>query len=277
MRGGAGMKTMSRVDKLIWASRICWLISLASTFNFVRIVMAATFTDVTVSLAVAFLVSFGVQWVLTQAETALFDGTFPPPWKVKWRLGGAEAWLTVGALMSLLLDVLLNLGGIAFFFKALKDADLGQDLIGIDAGILDVVTTVLAVGFAVFAAVGSELLLEFAKYIQSKPTREKVAEDEKRERERQEKELERELSRKLPETPRHSPQHQPALQPNPQQPSKSNPTPEAKLRRVQALSPEVQDQTNVNERLRHDDDDMGDVNIPDLASRVQHIFQRRGK
>lgn len=155
-----------KVRRIRLAGKLCWYLSAAMTVNFVRQVLSAALPDEAVVLLLSLVVAFAVQYVLTMTESALFDGTLPAPWNVEWREGGSTPWLVIGAIVCLLLDVLLNIGGVAYFLGKLGSTDLGQSTLKVNASIITGVVWLVTVTFAVFIAVGPELLDEFANLIE---------------------------------------------------------------------------------------------------------------
>src|SRR6185503_13402010 len=156
-----------KVNKLRWASRICWILGALCTMNFIRVVLANSITDIPALMAASAVISLSIQYVLTLIESALFDGSLPAPWKIDWTEGGPLPWLITGAVLCLLLDVLLNVGGVGYFLANLHLAGTGPLKIG--ASVMGIVEIVATIAFATLLAVGSELLDEFANHLQGAP------------------------------------------------------------------------------------------------------------
>jgi hypothetical protein len=135
--------------------------------NFIRVVMAPAIEDATTLIAASAVISISIQYVLTLVESALFDGSLPAPWKIDWTEGGPLPWLISGAILCLLLDVLLNVGGVGYFLANLHAVQTGPLKISVSVmGIIEVIGTI---AFATLLAVGSELLDEFANHIAGAP------------------------------------------------------------------------------------------------------------
>jgi hypothetical protein len=130
-------------------------------------VVSANITEVMLAVVVTLIVSVCFQYVLTLAETALFDGTLPPLWKINWTEGGPLPWLMTGALLCLAVDVLLNLGGVGFAMGKLHEADIGQATFNFSDALVLTIEKAGTLLFAMLCAVGPELLKAYAVYIET--------------------------------------------------------------------------------------------------------------
>ena len=162
------VQAQGKVKQLLLASKVCWVLSCAMTVNFVRQVLSGAIPDDTMAFVAAVVISVAVQYVITMTESALFDGTLPAPWNVNWSAGGSIPWLVCGALVCLMLDVLLNVGGVAYFLGRLGTTDMGQDTIKVSQSLVTGIIWIVTIVFAVFLAVGAELLKEFANFVEQR-------------------------------------------------------------------------------------------------------------
>jgi hypothetical protein len=154
----------TKAEKLRMSGKICWVVGMLMTASFLRTVIQAQGFSATTTFLLALVAGIGVQMVITQVESALFDGTLPAPWAVEWSEGGPLPWLMVGAILCLCIDVLLNLGGVSVFTQELHKQNIGQNVLGMDEAFTLVVGKVITIALALLFAVGSELLEEFAKF-----------------------------------------------------------------------------------------------------------------
>ncbi len=93
----------------------------------------------------------------------------PAPWAVKYRDGGFLPWAMAGSITCLIMDILLNIGGVGFFMSKLHTSDIGQQQFNMSQTLVSSIETIATIAFATLCAVGSELLDEFANYIEHKP------------------------------------------------------------------------------------------------------------
>lgn len=159
------MKTQTKQDRIRLASKLVWFIGLSLTINFFLSITEAASIWMTAFIVVS---CAATQYCLTIAESALFDGKLPPPWRVAWSEMGKEAWLTIGAISCLLLDVILNLGGIAFILGQMVESSSGdamRNMYGFADSIITAISQVLVILFSVVIASGSELLNTYADYL----------------------------------------------------------------------------------------------------------------
>lgn len=164
---------LTKGEKLRLASKLTWIISAVLTTNFVRAVVG---TESIFMFPVIFACCCGVQYAITLAESALFEGHIPPPWRIDWADAGPVPWIWSGALLCLILDVLLNLGGVSFFLLKINDSSTGVVLrsqFGADDAFISTLMILLTVAFSVLAAVGSELLDAYADIVEGVPPRTK--------------------------------------------------------------------------------------------------------
>lgn len=163
------MGNQRKVKGLRIASKVCWVLGALATGSFIYRGMSRAVPDTTLALVLAVLLSLGLQWVLTMAESAIFDGTLPAFWSVDWKGGGPVPWLVVGAFFCLTIDVILNMGGVTLFIREMNAEDVGPfDASDYVIRTMQVIGTIL---FSIFVAIGSELLAEFADYIETNPSR----------------------------------------------------------------------------------------------------------
>lgn len=165
------MSTQSRrpktkEEKLRLASKICWLAGSATTVMFFRVVFMAGITDPMVATVLAVIVGAGVQYLMTLIEGMLIDGMLPAPWDVDWTGGGPIPFMVVGALGTFLLDVILNIGGVAVFTtKLTSQVDGGMSTLGMSTTATAVFVPVFTIFFACLLALGSELLDAAADHV----------------------------------------------------------------------------------------------------------------
>src|SRR5512133_638838 len=81
-----------------------------------------------------------------------------------WSWEGPLPWLWGGAIAALLVDVMLNLGGVSVFTSRLTDTNIGQEQLAMSNEFVAMVSKFATFILALFFAVASELLDEFAVY-----------------------------------------------------------------------------------------------------------------
>lgn len=156
----------TKEEKLRLASKICWLAGSATTVMFFRVVFMAGITDPMVATVLAVIVGAGVQYLMTLIEGMLIDGMLPAPWDVDWTGGGPVPFMVIGALGTFLLDVILNIGGVAVFTtKLTSQVDGGMSTLGMSTTATAVFVPVFTIFFACLLALGSELLDAAADHV----------------------------------------------------------------------------------------------------------------
>ena len=165
------MKNMSKADKLRLASKVAWLISSAMTGLWVYSVLALTITEWYQALGLTIVIAAGFQYVISLVESALFDGSLPAPWSLDWSWEGSLPWLWGGAVVCLLVDVMLNLGGVSIFTNRLADTGIGQEQLELSSEFVQGVSKFATFVLAALFAVAPELLDEFAVYLETGASR----------------------------------------------------------------------------------------------------------
>ena len=99
-------------------------------------------------------------------ETAIFDGTLPPPWQIDFTQRGSVPWRTAGATVCLIVDVLFNMGGVAILLSNLDKA--GLDNAGLSAGTVKIIGMLLIIPLSIFLCIGSEIMEEHADDLEGK-------------------------------------------------------------------------------------------------------------
>ena len=156
----------TKEEKLRLASKICWLAGSATTIMFFRVVFAAGIKSEPQAWILAVIVGAGVQYLMTLIEGMLIDGMLPAPWDVDWTAGGPVPFMVVGALGTFLLDVILNIGGVAVFTtKLTSQVDGGMSTLGMSTTATAVFVPIFTVFFACLLALGSELLDAAADHV----------------------------------------------------------------------------------------------------------------
>lgn len=161
------MRQTTKADKLRRASKVAWLISASMTGFWVYSILALSISNTTVVVALTVLVSAGTQYVISLIESALFDGSLPAPWSADWAWEGSLPWLWGGAIVCLLVDVMMNLGGVSLFTSKLTDTNIGQEQFQMTNEFVSFVAKSATFVLAVLFAVSSELLEEFAVYTET--------------------------------------------------------------------------------------------------------------
>lgn len=161
------LRQMSKADKLRRAGMVAWLISTAMTGFWVYNILKASLDNVVVVLVLTVVISAGFQYVISLIESALFDGSLPAPWSADWSWEGSLPWLWSGAIVCLLVDVMMNLGGVSLFTSKLGVTNIGQDQLEMTDEFVTFVAKSATFVIAVLFAVASELLDEFAVYAET--------------------------------------------------------------------------------------------------------------
>lgn len=110
-----------------------------------------------------FVVCAAVQYVVTKIESALFSGSIPAPWS-KLR-STRTTWIWVGAVIVLMMDILINLGGVGVIARFVKLSTSGEVLtneFGATESGLSIITGLMILSLALLVAIGPELLKLFA-------------------------------------------------------------------------------------------------------------------
>lgn len=145
----------SKVDKLRLASKIVWLIGTCLTINFFFETLKPN--NLTFQLGVI-VASFGIQYVFTLSESAVIENDLPLPW-TNWDKKVTFVW--IGAMVCLLVDVLFNVGGAGYLFKAVEDSNSSLTLkenFGANSAFITIVVNLLIIALSIFFALGSEIL-----------------------------------------------------------------------------------------------------------------------
>lgn len=119
---------------------------------------------------IVFLICSAVQYVVTNIESAIFSGSIPSPWSDK--RSTKTNWIWFGATIILLMDVIVNLGGVGIIANFIKDSasgDVLKDSFGTTPFGLQVVTGFFIVALALLVAIGPELARMYAETLEPTP------------------------------------------------------------------------------------------------------------
>lgn len=158
------LRQLTKADKLRRASKVAWVISTILSAVWIHKVVSLTFTNPLAAIAITVAVSAGFQYVISLVESALFDGSLPAPWSPDWSWEGSLPWLWGGAIVCLLVDVMLNLGGVSVFTSKISSGDIAASQLDVGDEFVVYVSRFATIILAVLFAVASELLDEFAIY-----------------------------------------------------------------------------------------------------------------
>ena len=109
-----------------------------------------------------------VQYVVTKIESALFTGAIPSPWST-FR-STKTTWIWFGAIIILLMDIIINLGGVGTIARFIKESDSGQVLeneFGATKTGLNLITGFMILALALLVAIGPELARMFAEILET--------------------------------------------------------------------------------------------------------------
>lgn len=155
---------MERLKRLRLASTVLWCIGVLLTANFV--ISANEFSWYW--WAPIILASGGLQFVVTEIESALFTGNIPLPWS---EIATQKTkWIFVSSIIVLLFDILIQLGGVGIFLRYVKESASGDVLrssFGMTENAISILSVIFIVLLALLTAVGSEVLKMYADYVES--------------------------------------------------------------------------------------------------------------
>lgn len=180
-------KRATKIDRLRKAAKFFWLLSAFITWSFFWSVAQEQEGHRMVLFITSVVLSAAFQYGITLAESALFDGSLPAPWNIEWKEGGPLPWLCIGAITALFVDITLNIGGVWVYVSKMEKSGIGA--VGIDAAAIGVLKIVSTVAIAALCAVGSELLEEYANYLETGVATRPPQRQERQEREPQLEEL----------------------------------------------------------------------------------------
>ena len=115
-----------------------------------------------------FAVCAAVQYVVMKIESALFSGAIPSPWST-FR-STKTTWIWIGAVIILLMDIIVNLGGVGVVAKFVKLSSSGEVLtneFGATTTGLNLITGFMILALALLVAIGPELLKLFADILET--------------------------------------------------------------------------------------------------------------
>lgn len=151
----------SEADELRTAGTVFWYLGCALTFSFINsVVQEQDYSSKLIGYAVAAVIVAGLQYGMTKAETALFDGTLPWPWQIDWREGGPVCILCIIAICALLMDVGLNIGGVWLFVSKIDRTgvtDVGFSIDHIGKVLITFIVSIVV-------ALAPEAMKQFAKF-----------------------------------------------------------------------------------------------------------------
>lgn len=149
-----------RQQDLLTASKVCWWLSAIMSILFIKVIVADAVSPLWyICYPLAIALGLGAQHLMTMTESILFSGEIPAPWRIDWAAGDRTVWIAVGALVCLLLDIILNFGGVNMFLSKLNTVNGMEQL---PDEIMKVLQVALIILFSAFLAVGPELLKELA-------------------------------------------------------------------------------------------------------------------
>ncbi len=159
------MILLNRLKRLRFASTVLWCIGVLLTANFV--ISANNFTWYWwIPIIVG---SGGLQFVITEIESALFTGNIPLPWSEQ--ATQRTKWIFISSITVLLFDVLLQLGGVGIFLRYIGDStsgDILRDNFGMTEQAISIISIIFILLLALLAAVGSEVLKMYADFIEDR-------------------------------------------------------------------------------------------------------------
>lgn len=155
---------MTKVQKLKRASTAFWWLSSFMTFMFIYSVVKESDFNPVIAVGMSAGISLLLQYGISLAESALFDGSVPAPWAIDWKAGGPLPWIMVGAMVCLIVDVGFNIGGVNYFVSKLERT--GIESVGFTDYAIGITKLIMTVAMATLTAIGSELLDEYAAYIE---------------------------------------------------------------------------------------------------------------
>lgn len=159
---------MDKVKKLRISAKILWILGCFLTYQFIA-------GDIEISLQAGITLVFvcAIQYVFTQAESIAFDGTLPYPWTEEFRSDSRYLGLLIGSLVILLLDMVINLGGVHDFITKLQTSDSGKVLEQEYVQDVDTFMRVFEFLLSLVLCIGSEMLNALADLKEGKaPKRE---------------------------------------------------------------------------------------------------------
>lgn len=153
-------------EQLLFASNILWWMGTLMTGGLTYMVAKAVIESVPLALIAAGIGASAIQYVLSLMETALWDGSLPPIWRVRWGEGGPIVSTMLTAVFCLALDIVLNLGGVGFVMSKLGETNIGQKQFGMSAGFVQVLINTFTILFSLLISVGPEQLRQRALALQ---------------------------------------------------------------------------------------------------------------
>jgi hypothetical protein len=157
-------KRKTRADELRSAAQILWHGGIALSTIYVK----SALPDLPGwTLIPIYLVCMALQYAVTLIESAVFSGSIPPPWSARATTKTSYIW--VGASIVLLMDLLVNLGGVGTVANFLKDSATGDVLknnFSASDTALNIIAGLMIIALAFLFAVGSELLKMYAETIE---------------------------------------------------------------------------------------------------------------
>lgn len=156
---------MDKVKELQRASTISWYISLGFSALYVSLLTRQFVTNELFYYALAFGITFPIQYIFTLFESSLIDGSIPAFWRINWKEGGMLPVLYVFAFLCVIIDTLLNIGGVSFFFSKLHEVDIGQELFGMNSQFVALLTKFFQIAFSIMLTFASEVFKGYAKYL----------------------------------------------------------------------------------------------------------------
>lgn len=157
-------KAKTKADELRDASKILWHGGIALSTIYVKSAMPELPNWTLVPI---YIVCMLLQYALTKIETAVFSGSIPHPWHENASTKTNYIW--VGAMFMLLMDVVINLGGVgtvANFLKKSATGDVLKNNFGANETALSIITGLMIIALAFLFAVGSELLKMYAETLE---------------------------------------------------------------------------------------------------------------
>ena len=119
---------------------------------------------------VVFLICCAVQYVVTKIESAIFSGSIPSPWSDK--RSTKTNWIWCGAIIVLLMDILVNLGGVGTIANFITTSASGEVLtneFGATENGLKLIKGFMIFALALLVAIGPELAKMYADTLEPTP------------------------------------------------------------------------------------------------------------
>lgn len=154
----------NKSEELRLAAKILWFIGVALTSNFI---LSSINNEHVILYGIVPVVCMLVQYAVTKITSAIFSGAIPPPWSKRAKTN--TSWIWIGAVIILIMDVFINLGGVGEIARLITNSDSGDVMrneFGASDSSLKAITGIFIIMLALLVAIGPELCYMYADIIE---------------------------------------------------------------------------------------------------------------